>query len=69
MKEKIIKNSDGSIRQTYYKNDRGELHGLSIDYHNNGDIWYKQNWFNGEKYGIETWYYQNSKRQTQTYHL
>ena len=64
MKQEIIINSDGSIRNKYDKNHLGQRHGLSIYYHNNGDIWYKQNWFNGKKYGIKTWYYQNSKRHT-----
>ncbi len=37
-------------------NDKGELHGYWEVYHNNGNLWYKGNYINGEYIGNWEWF-------------
>ena len=42
-------------------NAKGEKHGLWIDYHSNGQLWYKGHYVNGKKEGYWEWYYFNGQ--------
>ena len=67
IKQKIERNN-GKMNRKYYINDRGQRHGLFIDYWYGGGILYKTNYVNGELHGLDTIYYLN-KIEKQTYYL
>ena len=50
---------DGSIYQKYYKNDRGELYGLCVNYHDNGSIMASTNYANDIKNGLSEEFWEN----------
>jgi antitoxin component YwqK of YwqJK toxin-antitoxin module len=43
------------------KNDNGQLHGIQIGYHDNGKIWYKENYINGNQHGEQIVNYPNGQ--------
>ena len=69
MKQIMERNSDGTIFRKYYVNNRGQKHGLFINYLYNHNLMYKSNWKNDELYGLETWYYINSEIEEQKTYL
>ena len=70
MKQKITKYYNGTIRYKYYENDKGELHGLFIDYWEyNNKLYSKTNFVNGKYYGLDTSWYKNGKINEQIYYL
>jgi antitoxin component YwqK of YwqJK toxin-antitoxin module len=43
------------------RNDKGQLHGILIEYWENGQIRYKHNYNNGKYHGIQIKYYSNGQ--------
>jgi antitoxin component YwqK of YwqJK toxin-antitoxin module len=43
------------------KNEQGQLHGIQIGYHPNGQIWFKENYINGNKHGEHIGYYNDGQ--------
>jgi antitoxin component YwqK of YwqJK toxin-antitoxin module len=43
------------------KNDKGQLHGIQIRYHDTGEIKYKHNYINGHLHGEQVRYYDNGQ--------
>jgi antitoxin component YwqK of YwqJK toxin-antitoxin module len=50
-------------RDIVNRNDKGQLHGEQIVYHDNYpcQIWYKQNYINGNKHGEQIGYYNDGQ--------
>ena len=69
MKQIIERFNGGSIIYEYYMNDRGQKHGLDMDYWVNHNIMRKRNYVNGKQYGINITYNSNGKIKKQTYYL
>ena len=59
MKQIIEKYYNGIIYSKYYVNDKGYIDGLLIRYSRHSDIWFKRNYLNGKRYGLETLYKTN----------
>lgn len=53
MKQIIDHNPNGSIWCKYYLNNNKKQCGVTIGYWTNNKLWFKQNWKNGEKYGLD----------------
>lgn len=79
---KTIKYSNGSIKQILMynngrgikaiinnRNGKGELHGLSIGYWINGNLWWKVNYVNNKEYGLETKFYDDGLINERIYYL
>ena len=62
MKQKIFKRENGSIIHKHYENDKGEYHGLHIQYFYISGVIVKINYINGNRYGLETRYQYNSNK-------
>jgi antitoxin component YwqK of YwqJK toxin-antitoxin module len=43
------------------RNDKGQLHGIRIEYHDTGEIWYKKNYINGNQHGEQIGYWSNGQ--------
>lgn len=70
LKQTIYKdNSNGSIWYKYYENEINQRHNLEIYYWENGNLSFKQNWFNGKLYGLSTEFNRNGEIIKQTYKL
>ena len=69
MKQIIKKDTNGSIWRKYYVNHLNQYNGLYIGYWNSGNIWYKRNYLNDKKIGLDYWYNNNNKKLINiTYH-
>ena len=68
LKQTIYKDN-GTILYKYYKNKINQRHNLEIYYWENGNLSFKQNWFNGKLYGLSTEFNRIGEIIKQTYKL
>lgn len=72
MKQIIERFYDGRVYMKYYINDKGQYHGLAMNYWGDGNVYYKgnlnngtvftkTNHLNGQMYGLETYVSRNGK--------